>query len=661
MLTDKNAKFVQEEAGKIFGAYLKAHRMIRKVTLKELGEGLCTVSMLMAIERGEKSAGWLLRERLLDRVGVSSDEYESYLTYEEYNESSMQEEIVTALHRGEAGRAAAKLTEYAEKYGIADEGLRKDMEEAGVKAAPSKKNVRKDDAAGRLRRQFYLGMKGKYRKQQGASAGELAGLFGEAVGLTVPERDEKALDERILSAQEIDLLLEYGRCRPVGEALGKCQEILRYLSKPELEENNRVQNYPKAVLYVCHILLMQDDKDKYTKLLKLCNQGIELLRTTKRMYYLWELLELREQAIKSIMEQNCRQGEPQRAESLRDMLAETKEWRAGLERLCRQFHVSESWTEYYNLYSVQDAYYIGDVIRKRRKMLGISRDELCECICSLDTLRRLENMEKNTQPPIVRELCTRLGLSAEYMRTELVTADVRARMLEREIRYSANEERFEENMSQLEELKTLIDMSNNINRQWVLCTEGMAKYRLGQMSASEYEECLKEALECTLPMAVLELPDTQECYLTNLEMNCIYHYSMLMHGECREKAYRRMHLVFRLQREFEESGKEKLHIRTYELYTKYKATLLHEIGAHEGSKQCARNVISACLCMGRMNQLDSAWYNWMRNIRMLEKNAEPAESGEEWKKDLKCCLTLSRLCRNILQEEFYKEVIEKYT
>lgn len=89
--------------------------------------------------------------------------------------------------------------------------------------------------------------------------------------MTVPESDGKKLDERILSAREIDLMLEYGRCLPVCEALSRCQEILKYLSKDEIEDNNRVQNHLKAILYICRAILMQDDadNDKNTKVLKL--------------------------------------------------------------------------------------------------------------------------------------------------------------------------------------------------------------------------------------------------------------------------------------------------------------------------------------------------------------------------------------------------------
>ena len=66
--------------------------------------------------------------------------------------------------------------------------------------------------------------------------------------------------------------------------------------------------------------------------------------------------------------------------------------------------------------------------------------------------------------------------------------------MEREIRHAANNGEFDKNLEQLDELKTLIDMSDPINRQWVLRTEGMARYRLGQIGFKEYEELILQGI-----------------------------------------------------------------------------------------------------------------------------------------------------------------------
>ena len=99
----------------------------------------------------------------------------------------------------------------------------------------------------------------------------------------------------------------------------------------------------------------------------------------------------------------------------------------------------------------------------------------------------MERKKCSTQPFYIQEMCTVLGLSPLCERTELAAPSFEARKLEREIRHAANNGEFDKNLEQLDELKTLIDMSDPINRQWVLRTEGMARYRLGQIGFKEYE------------------------------------------------------------------------------------------------------------------------------------------------------------------------------
>ena len=48
-------------------------------------------------------------------------------------------------------------------------------------------------------------------------------------------------------------------------------------------------------------------------------------------------------------------------------------------------------------------------------MFGLTKAQLCDGICSLKTLTRLELKKAKTQMPIVRELFERLGLCPEYI------------------------------------------------------------------------------------------------------------------------------------------------------------------------------------------------------------------------------------------------------
>ena len=204
--TNRKSEYNREAAGRRYGEWLSSNRRRRAITREQLGEGLCTVSMLSAIENGKKNPGRLLRERLLLRVGISGDSYESHLGFEEYAEWELQQEILAALEQNNLSRMTALLAQYAAKYSL-------ESEFAAVRTAALKGAENTDIKMGeQLRRQFYLQMKGLCLKQQGAAHKELAELFGEAVRLTVPAFDEKPLKKLVLASQEIDLILEYIEC-----------------------------------------------------------------------------------------------------------------------------------------------------------------------------------------------------------------------------------------------------------------------------------------------------------------------------------------------------------------------------------------------------------------------------------------------------------------
>lgn len=77
------------------------------------------------------------------------------------------------------------------------------------------------------------------------------------------------------------------------------------------------------------------------------------------------------------------------------MLEETQNLRQLFEDLYERFGMPRNqWRDGY-LYCTQDVYCIGDIVRIRRKMLKMTQEKLCEEICSLDTLRRLEGKKEN--------------------------------------------------------------------------------------------------------------------------------------------------------------------------------------------------------------------------------------------------------------------------
>lgn len=689
-----------------YGSYLKENRKRWEITTKKLSEGLCTKSLISSIETGKKSAGFVLRERLLRRSGVVSEDYESYLNYDDSMEWKLREEILDALEARDTKKMKKLLGKYADRYGLEKnvfwkndtfqekrKGAEEQKEVEDPKSAESQERVEKrkraekpkeiekqkgaekrigaenqketekkektEDATKRLRRQFYLGMLGMCHRLAGAAAEELAGIFDTAVQQTVPRIHEGMLVEFVLCAEEINLVLEYARCLPGDDAIWQCRQLEQYLRNARMEDSVKALNYPKIIFILGQLLLDRKGigKQEYREIIQLCDRGIELLQKTKRVYYLWELFGVKKAAVVRAGEQGLEKGI-----WVQYMLKEMEEWTVPFGHLYEKFSIKKEQGSDAYLYRGQDIYDVGDVIRIRRKMLGMTQEKFQEKLtCTLETLQNLEKKKHGTQPFYLQQMCIQLGLSPVCERTELVAASWEARTLEREIRYTANTWDFKKNLEQMKQLKKMIDMSHPINQQWVLRTEGMAKYREEQIKYEEYEEMIKQSFMYTLPLSVMEYPDEKECYLTNSEMEGIYHYALLVGDENPEEAYRRMKVVFRLEGEFEREGREVNHIRTYELYMRYKAKLLSLMGEYRAAQQYAERTIYMCLRMGRINLVDSILYTWIRNKEIQSKKAEPTSEKHDLKMELQCCLGLSQFCQNSKQENFFEEIINKMT
>ena len=58
-----------------FHSFLNAMRKVHNVTLEQVCEGLCSVSMMKRIESGERLPEKLMRDRMVARMGVLLEGY----------------------------------------------------------------------------------------------------------------------------------------------------------------------------------------------------------------------------------------------------------------------------------------------------------------------------------------------------------------------------------------------------------------------------------------------------------------------------------------------------------------------------------------------------------------------------------------------------------
>lgn len=626
---------------KSFGDLLFCYRSSRNISLEKLCEGLCTPSMITYIEKGSVSSGTLLRTRILERLGIDCDDYETFLGLEDYNEWKLQQQIYMEIAENKAEETKENIMKYQEMF----------LQRKG------------DNVIERLRKQFYYTVLAEWYVQIGELPEKIYKMYYEALNLTVPDLDKQEIENKILSIQELNLYLEYHywKIRDTQEKdpfLNTCYNILEYLKVRNLDGRLRVKMYAKVVYYVCRELYPEKNEIVLKRVNKLCGMGIELLRDTTRMYYLKELLFVRVDVLKRLLDGKNQEAERQK---LAKELAETEEFQSAFEYVSELLGEGRKLKPDYYLFCGQDTFYIGDVIRRRRKMMEISRKELSEGICSLDTIRRLENGQKNTQTAIVKELCVRLNLPTECERTELAVSEVGAHELERQIRYKVIAKEYDEVLWLVENLEKKIDMTDVLNRQWIVRKKTMAEYRLGVIDNTRFFEMVEQALSYTIPTDTYEKiisGKNKDLQLTNSEMECLYTLSMTKYQKELEEACKLIEPIEHILAEYEETKTEWNHIRCYELYTDYLAQMYIRKGDIEKSQKLSRNLILKCLNIGRGNMLMAIFYEYIyANVAKQSLKTEE-EIKTEWKSGVNACRVISKFCREEKSEKFFLDVLE---
>lgn len=621
-----------------FGSYLSRRREDWGFTYEQLGEGLCSAAHVLRIEKEEREPDKAFKDRLLARVGISPDMYENFLFGDDYEPWKLRQQICGAVMKREEKRARELLKRYEEVCRGAGMGK----------------------AGERLERQFVLSMEGQLRRLAGAPDEELAGIFEEALKLTVPGAD-KGIRGKALSVHELNLLTEYLRYRRPEDRTARYEELLDYIERSHLDVLSRARVYPKAVCYFCGSAMeegLSGEEEtpnsiwKPDAVIRLCNRSIGLLRKTGRMYCLWELLTIRGAALTKLARGLQGQGEERRAESLIPMREENEEWLRVIEHLYEEYGVSCRTEDFCYLYVEKEVYCIGDVIRIRRNMLGMSRRELCENICSEKTLGRLERNQLRTQRAIVLDLFDRLGLAAEYRRTELITDSLEAKERMDELRKSILNwecERTEELIKRIEEL---IPMEHPSNRQVMMRYRAVNEHQRGKLTDEKFCEEEIKALECTLPFEAAMSPG--EKYMTNEEVLCIQNIASNS-TEPREVRWKYIEILCGLYRFCEENGVIASFINMYEVVMEHVMSELGNMGEYARSDEISRTVITECLRMRRIYGIYKSIYNIMWNDAEQQKEGILIERKRNSLADLQNCITLCEFCRKKWQANFYSE------
>lgn len=151
-----------------------------------------------------------------------------------------------------------------------------------------------------------------------------------------------------------------------------------------------------------------------------------------------------------------------------------------------------------------NVYFLGEYIKKQREKLGLTQEQVCEGICEQVTLSRLENGRQTPSRTRVNALLQRLGLPEDRYYMILTKNELEIEALKKEIIACNALDRAEEGFSKVEQLEKLVNMEDNLERQFILRSKALLGYLDGRYTKEEKLKMLIQAIGLTIPDFDLE-------------------------------------------------------------------------------------------------------------------------------------------------------------
>lgn len=603
-----------------FAEVLKTQTINLGISIEELCEGLCSQSMFARICNGERSADKLLRERLMQRLGISDTRNESFLFRDEYDMWKLRQQMVNSMNREQYKQVEELLQEYKSKASMENP----------------------------LEQQFCLVMEVQLLLAQGCGEQQIKERIERALKLTVPNIDTKSLHQLLLSEQEMDLVLEYSKyCHP-KRITQCCEGLLEYVKQHIHDEYMKAKIFPKIVYYQC---IAEGEESDWDMLLQNCNEAIDCLRDTKRLYYFWELLCEREKIYEHFIKKASAESEKTQKQVLVLMQEENALWKQTLEEMYRDCGVSPAMKNGCYLYLQRDTFCMNEIIFKRRTMLGMTRKELCEGICSEKTIARVELTNGKMQMPIARQVLQRLGLSGERQRVDVVTSNPEALKLVKDIATYGYNREYDKEQEALEKLEKMISMEEPINRQYVKRVSVLLMRDRGEIAGDKVLEGLVEALEYTISLDIIE--NARDLCLTKGERICLMNLAR-SHGRNNLSRYHK--ILWELCKQYEENDEIAQNLSMYEFVMAHIASVLGNAGHYEESSAISRIIIREDALARQFGNIADGIYNMAYNYKA---QCPPGYDDNVWRTEVEKSAMLFHMAKSYNLERVLENILIK--
>ncbi len=550
-------------------------RKNRGVSLERLGYGLYSSSMIHYIESGERLPDYLMRNRIMDRLGIAAEDYSDYVSGEEYDRYLKRNELIKAIE-SEQTDTARTIYEFL---------------------------MDRCEKAKKIEYQFLLDMKAKILMQEQRPINEIAEIYKQAVNVTMLGIELKSLDDYYLAADEYYLLILWIRTAflagnlSFNEVEGILISILKTVEKSFFQEITKSRIFPMAVVTLYTVYKSEGMLSNIiiiSRIIHYTDAAIELLKRSSRLYYIIELLEIKE--------------------SLKCIDKKSKMWLEVLKELYDEYGVCRNADYACYIYKNISIISAGNIIKSRREMLGVTKKELSEGVCAAKTLERLEKGQNNPQQVVLKGLMEKLGVNGDYCRTDIHTNNYDLIQTYNECLCALNRNNNDVDML-LDIIRTNID-NNGPNQQELIRIINVKELREGKISTERFVANMKKALMCT----GIDIDKIQKLsgYLTNSELQCIY--NIANRGGNTKDVKRIASLLIANCEYINKENKPIVQYPLYELIMSWYANKLGNEGEYQKSCIISERLIVDSLQRQRSATIAKELYNIAWNTVMQEDN-----------------------------------------
>ena len=447
------------------GKLINYERNRAGMKLNELSRGLCSRAFLMRVETGERTCDKMIADALLQRAGVSADKFSYMLSPKEQLLLMLREQMLSAVEKGNEAEARELIARYR----------------------------RKTEKKGKLHKQLLLLAQVVLDWKCGGRMEAMQERLAEAWSITMDKNtmedmvSEKKKDMGMTLTEFVVIMMHYRFLEEQGEsaqASAGYEWLLLHLER-FVDEKDRVRLYPQIAYRRMQLLVAEGKTEEAVCLAK---KGIALLQIRGRLFYLRQLLEFIQKYDKDT---------PERKEKLREII-DSIVW------MYEKYEIKEKEWVWNIPYGVANIELFGDVIRARRKVLGMSQEALSDGICDPVSISRIEKGKVAPKKQVYQKLLARVGMTGD--RYESTIQVERPELLEEAnkactlttLAYNKEAEQI------VKELEGKLEDTDKFAMQYFQSLKALVLYNLQKITPQEHSRLQEEALFLTVPRVSLE-------------------------------------------------------------------------------------------------------------------------------------------------------------